>query len=281
MKTTFYLPTVLLLTLSAALYGRGTNDFPPRDEREPATSLGVARLGVADGDVSVRAPSGDREQAQAGMRVVSGDLLITGPDSRAEVILDRGNFLRLGPNSELRVGGLGNRSFRVELLRGVASLTQFDRADADATIETTHASVRIVKPSVVTVEFRDVGQTDVTVRNGAVDVLTDRGVQRVKDDAVVVRAERDQTSVRQAKAGDRDEFESWVKHRDKILDRDRGRGWWPNYVGLGYGYGGFWPYGGFYRPGFLGRPYGRGFRGIRGPRVAVRGGYARRGGRRR
>ena len=278
MKRSFCVSTVLLFIFSTALYGRDTADYPPREDRERGTSLGVARVSVADGDVSVRRPSGDQEQAQAGMALVGDDLLITGADSRAEVQLERGNFLRLGPSSELKIGDLGNRSFRVELLRGLAGLTQFDGADADLNIETSHASVRTVKPSVFTVEFRDVGQTDVVVRDGVVEVFTDRGVQRVKD-AVVVRAEREQTSVRSAKAGSRDEFEEWAKHRDKILDRDRGRGWWPNYVGLGYGYGGFWPYGGYgrgnYGRGYYGRSYYR-------PRVSVRAGYGgRRGGRRR
>ncbi len=279
MKRSFCLTTVLLFFISTALYGRGTEDYPRSSERERGTSLGVARISVADGDVSIRRPSGDQEQAQAGMALVGDDLLITGADSRAEVQLDRGNFLRLGSNSELKIGDLGNRSFRVELLRGLAGLTQFGGAEADVNIETSHASVRTVKPSVFTVEFRDVGQTNIIVRDGAVEVFTDRGVQRVKDGALVVRAERDQTSVRGAKAGSRDEFEEWAKHRDKILDRDRRRGWFPSYLGLGLGYGGYYPFGYGGYGGYGRRYYGRGYY---RPRVSVRAGYAgRRGGGRR
>ena len=278
MKRSFCLTTVLLFFISTALSGREHRDYPPRAEREQGTSLGVARISVADGDVQIRRRSGDQEQAQAGMALVGDDLLTTGAQSRAEVQLDRGNFLRLGSNSELKIGDLGNRSFRVEVLRGLAGLTQFDGADADVNIETTHASVRTLKPSVFTVEFRDVGQTDIVVRDGAVEVFTDRGVQRLKDGALVVRAERDRTSVRTAKAGSRDEFEEWAKHRDKILDGNRRGGWWPNYLGLGLGIGngGYYPYGyGGYGRGYYGRGYYR-------PRVSVRAGYGgRRGGGRR
>ncbi len=246
-----------LLLPAAALAGR-QDDFDPyedaseRDSTRRGPVLGVARVSVADGDVRILSVSGDEEQARGGMPLTSGVVLVTGDDSRSEVQLDAGNFLRLGPSTEVRFLELGNRSFRVELLRGVASWSQYKRHEADAEIQTALGSVGALKPGLFTVEFRGVGQMDVTVRDGQVEVFADGRSQIVKKGVFTVRGEPDDVRMRASKAESKSSFEQWAARRDKMLDRGRGRGssWLPLYLGVGYGWGrpGYGYYRPYYRP---------------------------------
>src|SRR5690606_9143568 len=113
--------------------------------------------------------------------------LLTGANSRAEVQLDLGNFIRLSGATEVRFVSLGRRSFRLEMLKGVASYTQMKRAEADVSIDTPLASVMPLKHGMFTIEHRELGQTDVTVRDGQVEVFADGRSQIVKDDTFTVR----------------------------------------------------------------------------------------------
>ncbi len=214
-----------------------------RDEVNDGPALGVARVSVADGDVRLQRPSGADFQARASTALVYGDRLKTGDDSKAEVQFDVGNFLRMSSNSEVKIEELGNKRFQFEVVRGLVSFSQFRNAEADVEITTPQTTVYPLKRGVYVVEVRDVGQTDVTVRDGAADVDTDRGTQKVKGGMISVRGQDRDVSVRMAKAEPRDSFDDWNKRRDKILEPDGGRGgwygpslWWGPSFGYGWGY---------------------------------------------
>lgn len=247
-----------LLTPAVALAQRGRGADPYGDEDDERGGrrgpvLGVARVSVADGDVRIVNPAGDEEQARAGMPLMADFVLLTKEDSRSEVQLDRGNFLRLAPSTEIRFLQLGNRSFRVELMRGFAELSQFKGGEADLELQTGLGSVVAIKPGAFSIEYRSPIQMDVTVRDGQVDVLTDEGTRRLKNGVLSVRGEPDSPTLRAGKADPKTDFEVWAKRRDKMLDEGRGRGapWFPVFWGgsWGRGWGG---YPGFWGPGFYG-----------------------------
>ncbi|MDA1237184.1 MAG: FecR domain-containing protein, partial [Acidobacteria bacterium] len=191
--------------------------------------------------------SGDGLQAQAGMPLVLGDRFVTGPKSRAEVQFDGGNFARLSADSEVRIGELGNKRFEIEVVNGLVGFSQFDGFEADVDVETSLATVRTIKPAVFIVEHHGAGQTDVTVRDGAVEVFTDDGIEKVKSGLLSVRGDPDDVKLRTAKAEPKSGFDDWAKRRDKLLERDGRSAWqrWsPSYLGLGFGYGGYgYPWG--------------------------------------
>ncbi len=229
--------TIAAVVLTLAL-GAPAEAQRNRGNRDRGPALGVARIGVADGDVRVRAPSGDEIQARGGDELRPGDVVITGSRSRAEIQLDRGNYARLAGETELRILDLGNLSYRVELVRGLAALTQFERYDADLDVETRQARLRVIKPAEFAVEARGGEQTDVIVRDGQVDVATDRRTERVKGGLVSIRGQGADVSIRNAKAESRSDFEDWAKRRDKMLGDGSGRGYWPRtVVGVGVGWG--------------------------------------------
>jgi hypothetical protein len=261
----------LLLALPAGAQRRG-------DDRD-GPELGVARISVADGDVRIRTAEGDETQARGGDPVRPGDAIVTGRRARAEIEFDRGNFARLSGDSELRVLDLGNLAYRVRVVNGLAGLTQFERYDADLEVETDQATIRVIKPAEFTVEARTGDQTDVVVRDGQVDVITDRRTERVKKGLVTVRGEGRDAEMRMAKAERKTDFDDWSERRDRMLDDGSPRGarihppfwsvgvgWgWGRYGGWGYPYYPYYTFGPGLRTVVVARPMGT-FRGGRGRR---------------
>jgi ferric-dicitrate binding protein FerR (iron transport regulator) len=275
-RTMAIMAVAALLAMNLGAQGRDEDEEARRGSENRGPTLGVARISVTDGDVRLIRASRDAVQAKAGMPLVLGDRFATGSRSRAEIQFDGGNFARLGADTEVRIGELGNKRFEIEVLSGLVSFSQFVGFEADVDVETSLATVRPIKPSVFVVEHQGEGQTDVTVRDGVVEVFTDNEIEKVKGGLLSVRG--DPAELRMAKAEPKSSFDDWAKRRDKLLERD-GRSTWqrwvPDYLGFGYGYPWGWGYG--YGPGF-GPRFGTAvfYRG--GPRWDHRGGF--RGGRR-
>lgn len=246
MRKTIQLAAGVMLA-ALVLGAQGRDDEPRRGSENRGPTLGVARVSLTDGDVQIVRGSGDNIKAQAGMPLVLGDRFLSGPKSRAEIQFDGGNFARVSADTEIRIGELGNKRFEIQLVDGIVGLSQFEGFEADVDVETELATVKTFKPAVFTVEHHRAGQTDVTVRDGAVEVFTDDGIEKLKSGLLSIRGETNDVALRMAKAEPKSGFDDWVKRRDKLLERD-GRSTWqrwvPSYVGLGVGYG--YGYGGFY-----------------------------------
>ncbi len=244
-RTMGILAVAALLAMNLGAQGRDEDDQPRSGSENRGPTMGVARVSVTDGDVRLIRASRDAVQAQAGMPLVLGDRFATGARSRAEIQFDGGNFARLGADTEVRIGELGNKRFEIEVLSGLVSFSQFADYEADVDVETSLATVRPIKPSVFVVEHRDDGQTDVTVRDGVVEVFTDEEIEKVKGGLLSVRG--DPAELRTAKAEPKSSFDDWAKRRDKLLERDGRSAWqrWvPDYLGFGVGFGGYdYPWG--------------------------------------
>ena len=208
---------------------------------------------------------------------IADDTVRTGDRSRAEVQLGHANFIRLDSQSEVKIGDLGNRYYRLQIVRGTANYSQLKHGEADVDLETPQATVRPLKPGIYRVELRGDTLTVVTVRKGEAEVDSMRDVTKVKKGkSITVRGEAKEAAFRTAKAQSKDGFDQWNKRRDDMLkDEPIYRGWgYPPfyYYGYGYPYLGF-GYGRFYTGGYYYRaPYRA---------VAARGGFVHRGGGRR
>lgn len=261
---------VAVVALATPAWAAQTDRPGPPDGANGSPSLGVARVSLADGDVTVQhGKSGDWEQARSGRPLVAGDRIATGRSSRAEVHVGPGNFIRLSGESELRIGDLGNRRYQVDVVKGIITYSELRGGDADIDIDTPQAIVRPMKNGVYRVEVLNAGQTNITVRKGEAEVASSTGMQKLKKGRrMTVRGEKPHAEFRVAKAEPKDSFDRWNNRRDELLKTERGSysgWWWPHHLGFGFGYG-FGPYG-FYGPGpglFVRTSYhlhGRGHRG--------------------
>ena len=87
--------TVLLSVLTASAWAQEPGDAPEH---------GVARISMMSGDVTVRrGDSGEDIAAEVNAPLVALDHVFTNQGSRAELQFDSVNFLRLAPDSEVRL----------------------------------------------------------------------------------------------------------------------------------------------------------------------------------
>lgn len=249
----------------------------------PATAQfpGPGSLNYVQGEVSSNGESLTRE-AVGHFSLQPNQTLQTG-NGYAEVLLTPGAFLRVGPNSELRMMAVGLADTRFVLTRGNALV------EADEVIPGSHLEVTIDTTSVDVLKKGLYGfhanPPDVEVFEGKADVIGLNDHRDIgKNDQILLAnnptLKKTHFDVKQAKL---DPLYVWSEARsrdeasqNKLVAQNAagyvpaGEGWfWDPYVG----YYGFWPpaffyspfgfgfYGGFY-PGFYGGFYGGYHRGF-------------------
>ena len=215
----------------------------------------------------------------------------------AEVLLTPGAFLRIGPNSEIRMTAIGLADTRINLLRGNA-LVEADQVMPGGHLEVTLGSTSVDLAKKGLYGFA-VNPQDVRVFDGKADVIgmtKSRSIGKHDEILLADNGQLKKTSFNENQAK-HEPLYAWSEARDreeaaqnKLVAQNPGSytigagGWyWNPYVN----YWGFWPsaylyspfgfgfYGGFY-PGFYGGYYG----GFRGGFVGVHGNGVGGGGRR-
>ena len=184
-----------------------------RDERE---SYSYVR--TAEGPVTVSAPgSGPGEAADVNQPLLVGDELRLGPGARVEVLLADRSLLRLGGGTTLALDRIAfsadreDRTTALTLAEGELLLVVTDAALGDELpeIRTPGATVYVHEPGTYRIAAAGQGWTELVVREGFAEMLTQRG------STVVRGGEQAQTQgdawgrVRVATAGPEDALERW------------------------------------------------------------------------
>ena len=114
----FLLSTLFLLTAAA----RAADDTYDDEYEERAR---VMRISLLKGEVSLKRAGNDEwEDARLNAPLVEGDTLATGRDSRLEIQADARNFVRVGPESVLRIVTLRDEGIALSLSEGTASVRE-------------------------------------------------------------------------------------------------------------------------------------------------------------
>src|ERR1700682_3343897 len=122
--------SLLLTLLFAPSIARGDDDAAA----EYDVNARVVRLSLIHGDVSVRRHDRDEwESARLNTPLLEGDTVSTGAEGRAEIQIDARNFLRVAPDSVLRIVTLRNEGIALSLAQGTATLrlARFDKEHED------------------------------------------------------------------------------------------------------------------------------------------------------
>src|SRR6267378_6519273 len=131
-----------IIPLLAAFMLSAQNAPPPNAEEydagaAPDPGHGVARISVLNGEVSVkRGDSGDMVAAAINAPVLPQDRLLTSAESRAEIQFDNANMLRVGSNSEVRIAGLDNGNYYIQVGVGSVTFRVLHTSNTRAEIET-------------------------------------------------------------------------------------------------------------------------------------------------
>ncbi len=180
---------------------------------------GVARVSFLRGDVTIqRGDSGDLTEAALNAPLVTGDRILTGPGSRAEVQFDYGHFVRLAPNAELRMQELKPDRYLIAVATGTVSFSRVEDYDSDVELNTPSISVRPARKGNYRVSVLPDGTTEITVRDGQAEIYSPSGVQRLgKNQTMLVRGDASNPEFQTVAELRKDEFDEWNRDRDRLI----------------------------------------------------------------
>src|SRR5215218_435569 len=153
--------STLLLCPPAARAADDTTD----DEYEERAR--VLRVSLTKGEVSLlRAGESEWERARLNTPLVEGDTLSTGRDSRLEIQADSRNFIRVGPDSVIKVVTLRDEGIALSLSEGTATfrLSRFDKDKEYFELDAPGTTVAAEKTGQYRVDVERDGAVRVTVR---------------------------------------------------------------------------------------------------------------------
>ncbi len=207
------------LALAGAVLFLAGSLAPARAQDPDDLKRGVARISLINGDVSVRrGDSGDWVAGVINAPLLTNDYVATGPNSRAEIEFDANNVLRLGANAELRLAQLEYSRNQMELAHGVMTYRMLRPSEGNIELDTPSLSVRPQRPGSFRVSVNETGETEVTARNGDVEVFTPRGSQWVRNgQTLMARGASSDAEFQVVAAGGPDEWDRWSDSRDRAI----------------------------------------------------------------
>jgi hypothetical protein len=143
-------------------------------------SVVSVRVGVVtrfEGEVGVRRHRDTKLSVlQPGAGLSKGDLLITGDDGRAELTLNPGSYLRVGPLSQVWAHEVENGQIHFDILRGeVSAIVAGFIQDTSLILDTPPAELNIVKHGHYVIQVAADGSTEAYVVAGELRFVDSHG----------------------------------------------------------------------------------------------------------
>ncbi len=190
-----------------------------QQDNDQDPTRGVARISVIAGEVSVRrGDSGEMVAAALNAPLQVQDRLITGANARAEIQLDFANFVRLGPNTEIRMAQLEDGRFQIQVAGGNITFRMLRDSDAQIELSTPNVAVHPLSRGAYRVAVMQDGLTEIMIRSGEADVYTQNGSEKVRSgQMMLVRGGADNPEFQTLAARPGDEWDRWNDARDREL----------------------------------------------------------------
>lgn len=182
------------------------------DQPDPADAQhGVARLSIAQGDVNIR--RGDNGQlvgTVVNSPLMARDHVQTSPGSRAEVQLDGGTFVRIGPDTDLAFADLQYQRAQLQLGLGSIIYRVLPNAATQVEIDTPSVGIRALTQGEYRISVFDNGTSQITVRSGQLELSGPRGTERLDAGrSVMVRGDASNPEMQYLAFAPRDQFDEW------------------------------------------------------------------------
>jgi hypothetical protein len=190
-------------------------------QEEGEQDHGVARLSLANGDVSVlHGDTGEWVAAVANAPLVDADHVSTAPGAVAELQFDSSNFIRIGSDSEVRLAGMESRHYQVQVSRGTVTVRLMRQSDVAGEVDTPSVSVRPMQPGIYRITVNPDGQAVLTVRSGEAEVASPKGSEHLTaGQTMLVRGSPSDPEFQVVHEIARDEWDGWNQQRDQALER--------------------------------------------------------------
>ncbi|HKC63991.1 MAG TPA: DUF6600 domain-containing protein [Pyrinomonadaceae bacterium] len=218
-STSLFLLFLLLATFTVAVRADDEKDADEYDE-----TARVARVTLIRGDVQLkRADSRAWETAHVNLPLVEGDTLATtGQDARLEIQIDARNFVRIGPDSVLRIVTLRDEGVALSLSEGVATvrLARFDHSKEYFEVDAPDTTLAAEKRGFYRIDVSDTGSVRLTVRDeGQARIYSETSGFTLRDGhtAELVSNGNEAGDWRLDYAVARDNWDTWVDERERYL----------------------------------------------------------------
>jgi hypothetical protein len=143
----------------------------------PARAQNI-HINSTQGSVAVLRGDADQPvQRSLQATLVTGDRIVTGGKSQAEVQIDAANVLHVGPGAEVRLAEVYPGRYQMVLGTGGVTWRVSDGSTADGDVETPSVSVRPREPGQYAIAINDKGETEIVARTGHVEVFAPTGSQ--------------------------------------------------------------------------------------------------------
>ena len=219
LRSVFSLGLIIVLTSAVA--------FSQQEDRRTvaaASSLYVisAKAGgvnYVEGKVAVSRKNGKSGFLLKTDKLEIGDVVSTGAEGKAEILLNPGSFVRLGPNTNFEFTTTSLDDLQLKLSDGSAMFEVITDDSFTFAVNTPKAKFYIVKSGVYRIDVLDDGTRKIEVWKGkaqladATELKGGRQATLSGNQATIVKFDRD----------DRDELETWSKTRAKDLAKINAR----------------------------------------------------------
>ena len=181
-----------------------------------------ARVSFMDGRAAYES-SGDVDWSEVTLNLplVSGDRIVAHPDSRIEVELGDGNFVRISGETDVFFTELAREKTLLKIHQGDLILRVNDAGSVHVEMEL--AAMKIRKKGLYRIQADPDGRMRLAVHKGRAEVSSRHGKQRVETGQEVL-LDAIQVGV-QALVRDLDDFELWSGRRDALLVSSRSTGY--------------------------------------------------------
>ena len=181
-----------------------------------------ARVSFMDGRAAYES-SGDVDWSEVTLNLplVSGDRIVAHPDSRIEVELGDGNFVRISGETDVFFSELSQKENILKIHQGDLILRVNRSGHLHA--EAGPASVSFQKKGLYRIQADPDGSLRLVVRKGRAEIRSPHGKARVKT-GEELRLDGQQSGI-QALVRDPDDFELWSGRRDALLVSTKSSGY--------------------------------------------------------
>ncbi|MDQ3043415.1 MAG: FecR domain-containing protein, partial [Acidobacteriota bacterium] len=181
-------------------------------------SAKAGAVNYVEGKVSVARQEGKSGYLLKGDELEIGDVVSTGADGRAEILLNPGSFVRLAENSVFEFASTALEDLQLNLKGGSAMLEVITDNEFTFAVNTPKAKLFIVKSGVYRVDVLSDGTGKIEVWKGSAnangtEIKSGRQATVSGNQTAVVKFDRD----------DKDALEVWSKSRAKELSKINAR----------------------------------------------------------
>lgn len=209
-RPAFLLGFALVITSSTLLGQNG--GFGTATAEKYLISANAGGVGHVEGPVSVVRLNGTSGALLKGDHVEVAEPVSTGPNARAEILLNPGSYMRLGPDSEAEFKTTALDNLQISIRRGTAIFEVYAANDFRVTIMLPKGRAELVETGVYRFNIAADGTGTIAVIEGKAEVAG----TKVKEGRLT-RIGTETVAVAKFDRGDRDEFAEWSRTRSKGL----------------------------------------------------------------